>query len=225
MKYLVLASGGLDSSVLLYKLVRENKPEDVIALNMYYGQKHSKEMEYFQWTVRHLGIKHITLDLAKIFMNDTNCTLLAGNGEIPEGEYKEQGEVPSTYVPFRNGLFLSTAASIAYQLGCDQIVYGAHMDDINRNAYPDCSAEFTHAMDAAIRQGTAKKVRIYAPYLVHQFTKKDVVNMGLVQGRMTHEEFEHTWSCYNGKDKPCCKCATCIDRKKAFEANDIFDID
>lgn len=224
-KYLVLASGGLDSTVLLYKLVRTEGKDQVIALNMYYGQKHVKEMEYLDWTVKHLGIKKIDLDLAPIFKWDHSCTLLEGNGAIPEGEYKNQGTLPSTYVPYRNGLFLSVASSIALQLGCTKVVYGAHMDDANRNAYPDCSPAFSEAMARAIFEGSGGKVSLLSPYVVGRFTKKDVVNVGIIQGRMTHEEFEHTWSCYVGKDKPCCKCATCIDRKRAFEANDIFDVD
>ena len=125
-KVLVLASGGLDSTCLLHKAVKEYGAENVYALNMYYGQKHHKEMECFQWQLERLGIENYRiLDLSSIFAGYKGCTLLEGGGDIPHESYAEQlakkpGTV-STYVPFRNGLFLSVAASIALQEECNII--------------------------------------------------------------------------------------------------------
>ena len=227
MKVLVLASGGLDSTVLLHKAVKEYEASNVFALNMYYGQKHHKEMECFQWQMTHLNIENYkVLDLSTIFAGYRGCTLLEGGGDIPHESYAEQlakkpGTV-STYVPFRNGLFLSAAASIAIQEGCGIIWYGAHADDAAGRAYPDCTPEFIGSMNMAIRHGTAEKVCLTAP--LWDKNKAGVVALGLELG-MTHEEFEHTWSCYEGKEEPCKTCGTCIDRKAAFVANGINDID
>lgn len=226
MKILVLASGGLDSTVLLHKAVDQVGAENVYALSVFYGQRHDKEIEYKDWQVKHLGIplSHaIELNLGTIFAFDEKCSLFRreyGGIAIPEGPYKS--EIPSTYVPYRNGLFLSAAASVAYQLECDEVWYGAHQDDVAGDAYPDCSKDFIVHQASAIDKGTGGKVQLQAPWTFYK--KADIVAEGLRLG-MTKEEFEHTWSCYEGGETPCGKCATCIDRKEAFAANGITDID
>lgn len=225
MKILVLASGGLDSTALLYKAVKEYGASNVFALNMYYGQKHHKEIECFQWQMQRRNIENYKiLDLSSIFTGYKGCTLLEGGGDVPHGSYAEQlakkpGTV-STYVPFRNGLFLSVAASIALQEGCSIIWYGAHADDAAGNAYPDCTEEFIDAMSAAIREGSGKELDMQGPWT--KLNKAGVVAEGIAAG-MTQEDFRHTWSCYEGGDKPCGKCGTCIDRKVALEANGLTD--
>lgn len=220
-KVLVLASGGLDSSALLHKAVKEYGASNVFALNMYYGQKHHKEMECFQWQIERLGIENFrVLDLSAIFAGYTGCTLLKDGGAIPHKSYAEQlAEKPgtvSTYVPFRNGLFLSVAASIAQQEGCDTLWYGAHADDAAGDAYPDCTPEFIEAMSDAIWEGTGQAINMYGPWA--KLNKAGVVAEGIAAG-MTQEDFDHTWSCYEGGDEPCGVCGTCIDRKAALEAN------
>ena len=220
-KILVLASGGLDSTCLLHKAVKEYGADNVYALNMYYGQKHHKEHDCFLWQMDRLGIKNYeTLDLSTIFAGYKGCTLLVGGGDIPHGSYAEQlakkPGVVSTYVPFRNGLFLSVAASIALQNDCYKIWYGAHADDAAGNAYPDCTEKFIEAMDRAIYEGSDYKVFLEGPWA--KLNKAGVVAEGIKAG-MTQEDFEHTWSCYEGGDEPCGKCGTCIDRKTALEAN------
>ena len=227
MKILVLASGGLDSTVLLHKAVKEVGASNVFALNMFYGQKHHKEMECFQWQMEHLNIENYkVLDLSSIFADYKGCTLLEGGGDIPHESYAEQlakkpGTV-STYVPFRNGLFLSVAASVAIQEGCDTIWYGAHADDAAGNAYPDCTQAFIYNMSQAIWEGSGKELEMFGPWA--KLNKAGVVAEGIALG-MSHEEFEHTWSCYEGGDEPCKTCGTCRDRKAAFVANGINDID
>lgn len=232
MKILVLLSGGLDSSVLLYKAVKEAGKENVIGLNTFYGQKHSKEMEYAKWTCEHLGVKLHNVDLSTIFaFNRDCCALLKGSKmNIEHKSYSEQlkdlgelGKVPivTAYVPYRNGLFLSYASSIAIQLNCDIVYYGAHSDDSAGRVYPDCTPEFIEAQKKAIYEGSGHKVVMDAP--LWNLNKSSVVKLGIDLG-MTHEEFEHTWSCYEGKEKPCGTCGTCIDRKEAFVKNGILDI-
>ena len=118
MKALVLFSGGLDSTVCLALAIEKYGAENVTALSISYGQKHTKETKAAQEIAKHYGVRLKTLDLALIFA-DSDCPLLiAGKGDIPKETYAEQqmhsgGKPVSTYVPFRNGLFLSSAASIA----------------------------------------------------------------------------------------------------------------
>ncbi|MBQ5989020.1 MAG: 7-cyano-7-deazaguanine synthase QueC [Oscillospiraceae bacterium] len=222
MRALVLFSGGLDSTTCLAMAVKKYGSENVTTLSVFYGQKHKKEIEAAQNIAKFYGVELITLDLGKIF-SYSDCSLLEGSSnEIPEGSYEEQlketkGSPVSTYVPFRNGLFLSSAASIALSKNCSVIYYGVHSDDAAGNAYPDCSVDFNEAMGRAIYLGSGNELTIEAPFV--SLTKADVVKKGLELG----VPYELTWSCYAGSDKPCGKCGTCIDRQKAFAENGIAD--
>ena len=155
MKAMVLCSGGVDSTTCLGIAVDKYGAENVVALSIYYGQRHTKEIESADKVTEYYGVEHISLDLERIFQY-SDCSLLAhSDKEIPEESYAEQikktnGSPVSTYVPFRNGLFLSSAASIALSKGCEVIYYGAHSDDAAGSAYPDCSDEFNKAMNEAI---------------------------------------------------------------------------
>lgn len=223
MKALVLSSGGVDSTTCLGLAIEKYGKENVIALSITYGQIHTKEIDAAQKIAAYYGVEYLTLDLAKIFQYDTKCTLLQGcKEEIPEESYAEQlkktdGKPVSTYVPFRNGLFLSSAASIALSKDCSVIYYGAHSDDAAGNAYPDCSDAFNHAMREAIYIGSGNQLTIEAPFV--NDTKADVIREGLRLG----VPYELTWSCYEGGNKPCGKCGTCIDRAAAFAANGVSD--
>ena len=222
MKALVLFSGGLDSSTCLGMAVHKYGAENVVALSVYYGQKHDKEIKASERIAAYYGVEQRTLDLAKIF-EGSDCTLLkSSDEEIPKESYAEQlggssGKPVSTYVPFRNGLFLASAASIALSCGCGVIYYGAHSDDAAGNAYPDCSEGFNNAMNEAVFIGSGEQLKIEAPFV--SLTKADVVKKGVELG----VPFELTWSCYEGGDKPCGVCATCRDRIAAFEANGLID--
>ena len=135
MKALVLSSGGVDSTTALALAVSRYGKDNVIALSVSYGQKHDKEIQAAKAVSAFYGVEQLFLDLSKIFQY-SNCSLLQqSTEEIPEESYarqieKTEGEKPvSTYVPFRNGLFLSSAASIALSKDCSVILYGAHADD------------------------------------------------------------------------------------------------
>lgn len=218
MKAMILFSGGLDSTTALAMAVRKYGAENCVALSMYYGQRHEKEIKCAKAIAKYYGVKRYTLDVSKIF-EKSECALLKGRKEqIQNGSYEEQiriaeGEAVTTYVPYRNGLFLSIAASMAISLGCDEIYYGAHRDDAAGNAYPDCSVEFNNAISEAIYQGSGKKVKIIAPFIDKM--KADIVAIGTE----LDVPYELTWSCYKGEKKPCGVCGTCIDRKIAFEKN------
>lgn len=220
---LVLTSGGVDSTTALALAIEKYGKDHVIALSISYGQKHSKEIEAAKAVAQHYGVEQLFLDLGLIFQY-SNCSLLQQSTEaIPEESYAEQiektgGETPvSTYVPFRNGLFLSAAASIALSRDCEVIYYGAHADDAAGFAYPDCSPVFNNAMNTAIYEGSGHQLRIEAPFV--NKNKSDIVAIGLKLG----VPYELTWSCYEGGDKPCGKCGTCIDRAAAFAANGVAD--
>lgn len=218
MEKVVLLSGGLDSTTCLALALTDCKREDVLAVNMFYGQRHAREIQAARRIAEYYGIELVEMDLSAIFTR-SDCSLLAGSANsVPEGTYEEQqratgGKPVSTYVPFRNGLMLSAAASVAMSVGATEVYYGAHADDAAGNAYPDCSVQFANAINEAVKEGTAGAVGINAPFI--SSTKAEVVKTGLALGA----PYELTWSCYNGGEKPCGKCGTCIDRIRAFEIN------
>ncbi len=223
MKALVLFSGGVDSTTCLAMAVDKYGRENVIALSISYGQKHKKEIQAAEKIADYYGVELKQLDLARIF-EGSECSLLSSSDEdIPKESYAEQlektnGKPVSTYVPFRNGLFLSCAASVAISNGCTEIYYGIHMDDAAGNAYPDCSNEFNNAMNNAIYIGSGRQLKVTAPFV--NMRKSDIVAKGL----NLHVPYRMTWSCYEGREKPCGICGTCRDRIAAFKANGIAEV-
>ena len=221
-KALVLVSGGLDSTTCLGLAVKKYGKENVVALSVYYGQKHDKEITSAKKVTEYYDVEWLQLDMSKMF-EYSDCSLLShSEKEIPKESYAKQlektnGTPVSTYVPFRNGLFLSSAAAIALSKGCSYIYYGAHSDDAAGNAYPDCSDAFNKAMHDAVYIGSGNQLQIEAPFV--NMTKADVVKLGLE----LNVPYELTWSCYEGGDKPCGVCGTCIDRQAAFEKNGVMD--
>ena len=224
-KALVLSSGGVDSTTCISIAIDELGIENVSTVSVFYGQKHSKELECAKKIAEYYGVKHYELDLSAIFKY-SNCPLLSQSTEkIVHESYAEQiakdGEgMVSTYVPFRNGLMLSAVASLAvsiYPHDMVDIYLGAHADDSAGRAYADCSEEFTQAIGQAINIGTYEKVSLRAPLV--NLSKAEVVREGLELGT----PYELTWSCYEGGETPCGTCATCIDRAIAFKLNNISD--
>lgn len=222
MKALVLLSGGIDSATCLSIAVDEFGKSNVAALSIFYGQRHEKEMRSARAVAEYYGVNHYEIDLSPVFAK-SNCALLTHSSQRIEhksyAEQKTSGGV-ATYVPFRNGLMLSTAASFAgslFENDSVEIYIGAHADDAAGNAYADCRADFIRTLNAAIKIGTYGKIRLVAPFVGK--SKADVVKIGLELGT----PYELTWSCYEGGDKPCGQCATCLDRARAFTLNGVAD--
>lgn len=224
-KAVVLLSGGLDSATCLGLAVHDHGAENVSAISVQYGQKHSMEIKCAEKLAEYYNVPLYTLDLTMIF-EKSNCSLLKHSTEdIPEGSYADQqaasdSVVVSTYVPFRNGLMLSAAASYAISLYPDNTIYiylGNHADDAAGSAYPDCSEAFSNLIAGAIYEGTGKQVHAVSPFAT--YTKADIVRMGL----SLKVPYQYTRSCYTTHEKSCGKCGTCIDRLKAFAANGVKD--
>ena len=226
MKSVVLSSGGLDSTTCLAIAVNKFGAKNVAALSIFYGQRHVKELEAARNVAKFYNVAHYELDAAEIFRHSNSALLNTSSESIERNSYAEQmkkNHSPriSTYVPFRNGLMLSMAASFADGLYDDdsvELYIGVHSDDnAEGHAYADCSAKFVASMSAAIRIGTYEKVHIVAPFLCQR--KADVVKVGLE----LHAPYHLTWSCYDRGDVPCGQCATCIDRAQAFALNGVKD--
>lgn len=223
MKATVLLSGGIDSTTCLALAVKKIGRENVAAISIFYGQRHSKELSCAKKIAAHYGINHYEFDAAQV-MSYSNSALMNTSTKNLEpttyGEQVKKNPRVDTYVPFRNGLMLSMAASFTDGIfdGEDaEIFIGVHQDDSAINAYADCSENFIRAMNQAVEIGTYGKIKIVAPFL--GMTKADVVKIGLE----LNAPYNLTWSCYERGEIPCGKCATCRDRAAAFAANGVDD--
>ncbi len=207
MKAVLVYSGGLDSTTLLY----EYKDSIALAVSFDYGSKHNKrELEFAAINCRRLGIRHLVIPLefmGKYFRSD----LLIGGGDIPEGSYADEN-MKSTVVPFRNGIMLSIAAGLAESYELDAIMLANHSGD--HAIYPDCRPEFIEGMAAAVEAGTYNGVKVVSPYC--NMTKRDIA----LRGRELGVDFSLTYSCYKGGEKHCGKCGTCVERREALEGFD-----
>lgn len=210
-KALVLLSGGMDSAVVA--AIAKETHEEVHALNVFYGQKHSVEITAAQMLVEELQLTSYTeLDLSDMFKSFNSSLLQASGQDIEDGEAKNT--VGSTYVPARNSILLSAAAGFADSLGYDCVYYGAHAED---GGYPDCSVPYFFAMAEALRLGTDNDIQIIAPFIESQ--KSDIAYEGIKRG----VPFEITHTCYRGMRPACGTCPTCVGRLEAFAAIGVTD--
>ena len=223
MKAVVLSSGGLDSTTCLGIAVNKFGSENVVTVSIFYGQRHARELESARKVADFYKVSHYEFDAAAIMKFSNSALLNSSTENLEKNSYGEQVKKNpriATYVPFRNGLMISMAASFADGLfsGEDtEIFVGVHQDDAAINAYADCSEKFISAIGEAVNVGTYGKIKVVAPFVGK--TKADVVKIGLD----LKVPYELTWSCYERGEVPCGKCATCIDRAKAFELNGISD--
>ena len=207
MKAILIYSGGLDSTTLLY----EYKEEISLAVTFDYGAKHgAREIECAKYNCNKLGIKHLIIPLdfmGKYFRSN----LLESGGEIPEGNYDEEN-MRSTVVPFRNGIMLAIAAGLAESYDLDTVLLANHSGD--HSIYPDCRPSFIEAFDSATKEGTYNGVRVVSPYC--NITKRDIA----LRGRELGIDYSKTYSCYKGGEVHCGCCGTCRERKEALEGFD-----
>lgn len=218
MKAVVLLSGGLDSTTALYAARRDGY--EPVCLSIHYGQLHERELASAKKIAASLRLEHwivpISLPWGGSALTDSQITLPKGRNE------KEMsGEIPVTYVPARNSIFLSLAASLAETKGAEAIYFGANALDCS--GYPDCRPEFIEAFEEMILRGTkagvqeGRTLRVAAPLL--RLSKAEIVCLGRELG----VPFELTWSCYEGKELPCGECDSCLLRAKGFREAGVED--
>ncbi|MBD3379899.1 MAG: 7-cyano-7-deazaguanine synthase QueC [Candidatus Omnitrophica bacterium] len=213
-KAVVLLSGGMDSAVTLYMAMRRY---ECSALIFDYGQKAVKELECAETLCRDASVRYHVM---KIDMPWKGSALLDEATEIPGGDISAGADIPVTYVPSRNIIFLSFASSFAESIGAGAVCIGAHQLDYSN--YPDCRSDFFDSYRETLRLGTRQgvqgnPVKIVTPVI--DMSKREIILKGAELG----VPFEKTWSCYARGQHPCGKCESCLLRARAFEQAGIED--
>ncbi len=209
MKAVVLLSGGLDSTTTLAQAIADGCEPTVLSFR--YGQRHTKELVSAENVCRYYGIPHVVID---IDLSSFRSALTRPDIDVPmdrEGELDK--DIPITYVPARNIVFLSIAAGLCESIDADRIYIGANAVDYS--GYPDCRPEFFEAYEDMIGKGTkagveGHPIRIMTP-IMHD-SKADIVR----RGKRLNAPLHLTWSCYNGGEKACGHCDSCRLRLKGF---------
>jgi 7-cyano-7-deazaguanine synthase len=210
MKAICLLSGGMDSTVSLAFALREGYEATALTIN--YGQRHVRELEAAKAVASHYGVKHVVM---KFPLTDFKSALTDPSIPVPDRPAEDIGyDIPDTYVPARNIIFLSVAAGMAESVGASKVFIGANA--IDYSGYPDCRPEFFQAFEQMLRVGTKAGTLGHPVGVEHPIlrkTKADIVRMG----QKMDVPFHLTWSCYRGGEKACGRCDSCILRLKGFK--------
>jgi 7-cyano-7-deazaguanine synthase len=212
MKAIVLLSGGLDSATALGMALAAKR--EVMAVSFNYKQRHAKELLSATMLAHYYEVEHRIVTIGGL---DYWSALTSPNMDVPTGRDEERmaKDIPVTYVPARNSVFLAIAMGFAESFGADEVWTG--FNAVDYSGYPDCRLEYVQAMQAALALGTKRGVdgnpiRIETPII--DMTKVQIVESAIHLG----VPMQLTWSCYKGQDKPCGECDSCVIRTNAFKA-------
>ncbi|MBU9889177.1 MAG: 7-cyano-7-deazaguanine synthase QueC [Candidatus Omnitrophica bacterium] len=216
-KAVCLYSGGMDSAVCLFAARADHY--EPIALSIEYGQRHYRELSVARNLTKELGIRHY---FATLSLPWKGSALLDESVRIPRHREtsKIPDEIPATYVPGRNSVFLSMGMSCAETQGAEAVFFGANALDYS--GYPDCRPEYLEAFALAVTRGMkagaeGRCIEIKTPLL--RMTKKEIVLLG----QKLEVPFAKTWSCYEGDVRPCGACDACLLRAKGFREAGLAD--
>jgi len=209
----VLLSGGMDSCVCAALAARDF---DAAAVHVSYGQRtEERERKAFVGICDRLNIRERLVVRNEALRAIGGSALTDERIAVPES-HAIRGEVPVTYVPFRNAHFLAVAVSWAEVLGAESVYIGAVEPD--SSGYPDCRPAYYEAFNQVIQAGTKEgRIRIVTPLIAMR--KAEIVRLGLELGA----PFDLTWSCYSGKERACGVCDSCVLRLRAFREVGVAD--
>ena len=218
-KAVCLISGGLDSCVTSF--IAKKQGYEIYAISFNYGQLHKKELDCSNKIAQAVGVEDriiIDVDFQKFGIFSL---LNTSSASIQDHGLKDIGkEIPSTYVPARNTVFLSLALAYAESIDADAIFIGVNAVDYS--GYPDCRPEYIQAYQKMANLATKKgvegrSIKIEAPLL--QLTKSEIIKTGL----KLNAPLADTWSCYRGEELACGRCDSCILRLKGFKDAGVED--
>jgi 7-cyano-7-deazaguanine synthase len=214
----LLLSGGLDSYTA--GAIAKAEGYELYALSVRYGQLHAREIEAARDVAKALGVvRHLELDVP---LSKIGGSALVGDGVIPKDRTLDTGDIPSTYVPARNTVFLSLALAWAEVVGAQAIVIGVNALDYS--GYPDCRPEylraFEHLAGLATKAGVeGRRLRILSPLI--DLSKAEIIRRGLKLG----VDYALTHSCYDPAPDgtPCGRCDSCRLRARGFSEAGLDD--
>lgn len=219
-KIVVVLSGGLDSSVLLSKLVADG--HECRAISIFYGQRHARELKAAEQVSLGLGVEHKIIDLHDLQQLMTGSSQTDSSVEVPHGHYAAEN-MKLTVVPNRNMILLAVAGAWAISTKSDEIAYAAHSGD--HAVYPDCREEFVQPLAQALFNADWHHVAISRPFL--QMTKAQIVREGIALDHAFEGTRQKilplTYSCYEGQPVHCALCGTCQERRSAFRDALVLD--
>ncbi|MBX8631830.1 MAG: 7-cyano-7-deazaguanine synthase QueC [Thermoplasmata archaeon] len=203
----LLLSGGLDSTTVA--AILNSQGYSIRALTVDYGQRHIREIEAAKSVASHFKVKeHVVMHVDFSLIGGSALTDMSLS--VPEGG---TSGIPVTYVPARNAVFLSLALAFSETRQCNEIYTG--INAIDYSGYPDCRPEFLEAFNRLARLATragveGKPARVIAPLI--NMRKADIIRAGIAVGA----PYGLSWSCYNGREKACGLCDSCLLRLKGF---------
>ena len=216
LKTIVLFSGGQDSTTCLYWAINKFGKKNILALNIWYGQRHAIEITCAEKIANELANVQYQNFKTTIFQ-DIGDSALIQSGNIAN-KHRGDPNLPASFVPGRNVFFLTIAAALAYKYDALNIVTGVCQADFS--GYPDCREIAIMAIEDAISLGMGKDFKIHTPLM--KLTKAETVFMAQeLSGCMEALSYSHT--CYEGQYPPCMKCPSCKLRDKGFKEAKIVD--
>ena len=214
----VLLSGGIDSSTCV--AIAKQQGFAVYAMTFRYGQRHGVELRAAKKVADALGV--VELKTVDIDLRTFGGSSLTSDTGVPRNRSLDRDEIPNTYVPARNTIFLSFALGWAEVLGCRDIFIGVNA--IDYSGYPDCRPEFISAFEAVANLATkaavtGSRMKIHAPLI--NLTKAQTIRLGAGLGL----DYGLTHSCYDpdGEGRACGACDSCVIRRRAFTEAGITD--
>jgi 7-cyano-7-deazaguanine synthase len=212
-KTLVICSGGLDSVTLAHKVAAEQTLIRLVSFD--YGQRHRKELASAQACAARLGVPHGIVDISAVGPLRTGSALTSGE-PVPEGHYAED-TMRVTVVPNRNAIMLAIAFGVAAAGQAEAVAAAVHGGD--HFIYPDCRPDFVESFESMQRhvlEGLAS-INLYTPFV--RQSKADIVR----EGDWLSVPYAEAWSCYQGGERHCGRCGTCVERREAFHLAGVED--
>jgi len=215
-RVLVVLSGGQDSTTCLYWAISEFGGNEYLeTITFDYGQRHRIELESAQKVAEIAGVPNTIIPINTF--NELGASSLTDKSIEVKGELNPVNNLPNSFVPGRNLIFLTFAAAFAYKKGINHIVTGVTQTDYS--GYPDCRFNTIQALNVSINLGMESDFIIHTPLMFK--TKAETIKLAQECGAMEVLAWSHT--CYNGQYPPCGKCPSCIIREKGFEEAGIKD--